>query len=172
MQPKLTPYLMRCMERIDADGWGHLADLLQDFGRWARTQACKGFPGGHGTAEPYLLDDQSALVIDAAWGELRRAFPQIERLLRMYYIQGRDLGDIYSVLRRRGGRKRRAGAVRRKDFYAVDLVTLGAQLCVNEQHISRLIDSGTMRIYRTLKEWQTKTQGVALDRRSNIRQRI
>ena len=74
-------------------------DLLIHYGRWACYLGCSGYATGK-QSQTAWIDDESALCLDAAFGRLKKAFPIIWQVLRMYYVQDMDELDIVTMFKR------------------------------------------------------------------------
>ena len=106
----LTKYIIEAIQ----DGYSSdYLSLLHNYGLWARYFGAVGYHCPATAHEDYIIDDESALVIDACMCWLKQTRPQVHKLLSMYYIRGLDEYDILSVLKERVTVKR----VRHKDRY-------------------------------------------------------
>ena len=106
----LTKYI------IEAIQYGYSSDylsLLHNYGLWARYFGAVGYHCPATAHEDYIIDDESALIVEACMCWLKQTRPQVHKLLSMYYIRGLDEYDILSVLKERVTVKR----VRHKDRY-------------------------------------------------------
>lgn len=106
----LTKYIIEAIQ----DGYSSdYLSLLHNYGLWARYFGAVGYHCPATAHEDYIIDDESALVIEACMCWLKQTRPQVHKLLSMYYIRGLDEYDILSVLKERVTVKR----VRHKDRY-------------------------------------------------------
>ncbi len=106
----LTKYIIEAIQ----DGYSSdYLSLLHNYGLWARYFGAVGYHCPATAHEDYIIDDESALVVEACMCWLKQTRPQVHKLLSMYYIRGLDEYDILSVLKERVTVKR----VRHKDRY-------------------------------------------------------
>lgn len=106
----LTKYIIEAIQ----DGYSSdYLSLLHNYGLWARYFGAVGYHCPATAHEDYIIDDESALVIEACMCWLKQTRPQVYKLFSMYYIRGLDEYDILSVLKERVTVKR----VRHKDRY-------------------------------------------------------
>ncbi len=106
----LTKYIIEAIQ----DGYSSdFLSLLHNYGLWARYFGAVGYHCLATAHEDYIIDDESALVVEACMCWLKQTRPQVHKLLSMYYIRGLDEYDILSVLKERVTVKR----VRHKDRY-------------------------------------------------------
>lgn len=93
--------LTRLLKDYIAEGYSTtFIELLEDWGRWARYFGCQGYYGVHASDPIRFLDDDSAMILDAAFGKLKQSRPMYWKLMRMRYVQKLDSDDIEAVLRR------------------------------------------------------------------------
>ena len=106
----LTKYIIEAIQ----DGYSSdYLSLLHNYGLWARYFGAVGYHCPATAHEDYIIDDESALIVEACMCLLKQTRPQVHKLLSMYYIRGLDEYDILSVLKERVTVKR----VRHKDRY-------------------------------------------------------
>lgn len=106
----LTKYIIEAIQ----DGYSSdFLSLLHNYGLWARYFGAVGYHCPATAHEDYIIDDESALIVEACMCWLKQTRPQVHKLLSMYYIRGLDEYDILSVLKERVTVKR----VRHKDRY-------------------------------------------------------
>jgi hypothetical protein len=106
----LTKYIIEAIQ----DGYSSdFLSLLHNYGLWARYFGAVGYHCPATAHEDYIIDDESALIVEACMCLLKQTRPQVHKLLSMYYIRGLDEYDILSVLKERVTVKR----VRHKDRY-------------------------------------------------------
>lgn len=106
----LTEYIIEAIQ----DGYSSdYLSLLHNYGLWARYFGAVGYHCPATAHEDYIIDDESALIVEACMCWLKQTRPQVHKLLSMYYIRGLDEYDILSVLKERVTVKR----VRHKDRY-------------------------------------------------------
>lgn len=106
----LTKYIIEAIQ----DGYSSdYLSLLHNYGLWARYFGAVGYHCPATAHEDYIIDDESALIVEACMCWLKQTRPQVHKLLSMYYIRGLDEYDILSVLKERVTVKR----VRHKDRY-------------------------------------------------------
>lgn len=106
----LTKYIIEAIQ----DGYSSdYLSLLHNYGLWARYFGAVGYHCPATAHEDYIIDDESALVIEACMCWLKQTRPQVYKLFSMYYVRGLDEYDILSVLKERVAVKR----VRHKDRY-------------------------------------------------------
>ena len=104
----LTKYIIEAIQ----DGYSSdYLSLLHNYGLWARYFGAVGYHCPATAHEDYIIDDESALIVEACMCWLKQTRPQVHKLLSMYYIRGLDEYDILSVLKERVTVKR----VRHKD---------------------------------------------------------
>lgn len=145
----LTPLLQRAVEQ---EGAGDFIQLLEDFGRWARPFYTKGWHSGLTYAQPALVDDESARLLDIALGIVKRRRPLIFDLLRMHFINSLDEHQICRVLNRGRAREPRGGVQRGQGFYRVDLSQLGMQTQITERVVTQLVNVGVEHWREALRE--------------------
>lgn len=106
----LTKYIIEAIQ----DGYSSdYLSLLHNYGLWARYFGAVGYHCPATAHEDYIIDDESALIVEACMCWLKQTRPQVHKLLSMYYIRGLDEYDILSFLKERVTVKR----VRHKDRY-------------------------------------------------------
>ena len=106
----LTKYIIEAIQ----DGYSSdFLSLLHNYGLWARYFGAVGYHCPATAHEDYIIDDESALIVEACMCLLKQTRPQVHKLLSMNYIRGLDEYDILSVLKERVTVKR----VRHKDRY-------------------------------------------------------
>lgn len=106
----LTKYIIEAIQ----DGYSSdYLSLLHNYGLWARYFGAVGYHCPATAHEDYIIDDESALIVEACMCWLKQTRPQVYKLFSMYYIRGLDEYDILSVLKERVTVKR----VRHKDRY-------------------------------------------------------
>lgn len=106
----LTKYIIEAIQ----DGYSSdYLSLLHNYGLWARYFGAVGYHCPATAHEDYIIDDESALIVEACMCWLKQTRPQVYKLFSMYYIRGLDEYDILSVLKERVTVKR----VRLKDRY-------------------------------------------------------
>ena len=99
---------------------GEFYDLLIQYGRWACYLGCSGYATGK-QSQTAWIDDDSALCLDAAFGRLKKSFPAVWQILRMYYVQDMDELDIVTMLKRnKKQRNNRQGVERGRRYYGFD----------------------------------------------------
>lgn len=107
---KLTRFIQEAIE----DGYSsEYLNLLHNYGLWARYFGAVGYLHPGLAHEDYIIDDDSALIVDRAMQKLKDSRPTVYSMLSMYYVRGFDEYDILSVLKERVTVKR----VRHKDRY-------------------------------------------------------
>lgn len=110
----LTKYIIEAIQ----DGYSSdYLSLLHNYGLWARYFGAVGYHCPATAHEDYIIDDESALIVEACMCWLKQTRPQVYKLFSMYYIRGLDEYDILSVLKERVTVKR----VRHKDRYDATL---------------------------------------------------
>lgn len=124
--------------------------LLRNYGLWARYFGCVGYKTHGSSSESYIIDDESALIIDGAFGHLKQTRPNIFLLVRMYYINGWDEYDILSVIKEKPGRKPKVK--KRRNFFAVKSNEQGCLNYLNAQSVRELIIRGEKLIFDYLQE--------------------
>lgn len=106
----LTKYIIEAIQ----DGYSSdYLSLLHNYGLWARYFGAVGYHCPATAHEDYIIDDESALIVEACMCWLKQTRPQVYKLFSMYYVRGLDEYDILSVLKERVTVKR----VRHKDRY-------------------------------------------------------
>lgn len=106
----LTKYIIEAIQ----DGYSSdYLSLLHNYGLWARYFGAVGYHCPATAHEDYIIDDESALIVESCMCWLKQTRPQVYKLFSMYYIRGLDEYDILSVLKERVTVKR----VRHKDRY-------------------------------------------------------
>lgn len=92
----LTKYIIEAIQ----DGYSSdYLSLLHNYGLWARYFGAVGYHCPATAHEDYIIDDESALVVESCMCWLKQTRPQVHKLLFMYYIRGLDEYDILSVLK-------------------------------------------------------------------------
>lgn len=103
-RPKPTPLILSvCIaDRVTGD----FIALCREWGKWSRGGGVMGW-GKATEAEPWTIDDDSALCLDAALGDLGREWPSHVDLIHMHFKRGLDFGEIAEALAKTFERKRR-----------------------------------------------------------------
>lgn len=73
--------------------------LLWEFGKWSRYFGCQGYGGG-ARGESYVIDDESAAILDRVLCRLKREHPGLYLLFTRYYIGGMTEMQIVREIRR------------------------------------------------------------------------
>lgn len=82
--------LTRYVHDAIAEGYSEaFINALENWGKWSRYFGCMGY-GAHGNdpEDSYIIDDDSALIIDKAFCELKEHNPAIYLVLKFFYIGG------------------------------------------------------------------------------------
>lgn len=102
-RPYPTPLILNaCISaRID-----DFLSLCFEWGKWSRGGGVMGW-GKAPDVEPWTIDDESALCMDAALADLGRDWPNYVDLLHMHFKRGLGYGEIAEALAKTFERKRR-----------------------------------------------------------------
>lgn len=126
----------------DAIAEGHASNAfvmaLINWGRWSRYFGCMGYGGKH-SSDPdsgYVIDDESALLIDKAFCDLKERRPSLYLVLKFFYIGGLSEKQIVYKLQR------------------LHLVEDRSLKYANMFTIREIINNGEQAIYNTLTMWQ------------------
>lgn len=93
----LTKYIIEAIQ----DGYSYdYLSLLHNYGLWARYFGAVGYHCPATAHEDYIIDDESALIVEACMCWLKQTRPQVYKLFSMYYVRGLDEYDILSVLKK------------------------------------------------------------------------
>lgn len=127
-------------------------DLLIQYGRWACYLGCSGYATGK-QSQTAWIDDDSALCLDAAFGRLKKSFPAVWQILRMYYVQDMDELDIVSMLKRnKKQRNKRQGVRRGRNYYGFDPAYADALLRAGPPEILNIKKRGDEIVFNYLLE--------------------
>lgn len=104
--------------------------LLEDWGRWER-YAAKVQGWGKGRSDPpHIVDDATALAINAAAGRIKQQSEALFKILELRYIQDLETGAILKILRKLIDNKRAR--------------------YMRESFVDKLIDEASRRLYEEL----------------------
>lgn len=133
-------------------------DLLIQYGRWACYLGCSGYATGK-QSQTAWIDDDSALCLDAAFGRLKKAFPAVWQILRMYYVQDMDELDIVSMLKRnKKQRNKRQGVERGRNYYGFDPAYADALCSVGTKEVLAIKKRGDEMILSYLQEMNLQNE--------------
>lgn len=82
----LTRYLADAVR--DPEDSGAFVRALENWGKWSRYFGCMGYGHHGGCVDDYVIDDESALIIDKAFCELKETRPNMYLVLKFFYIGG------------------------------------------------------------------------------------
>lgn len=92
--------LTRLIQESIEDGYSEkYISLLTNYGLWARYFGAVGYLHPGLSSEPYIIDDDSALIVDRAMQKLKDSRPTVYNMMSMYYVRGLDEYDILSILK-------------------------------------------------------------------------
>ena len=98
----LTKYIIEAIQ----DGYSsEYLSLLSNYGLWARYFGCSGYPGHTSSNQTYTISDESAMIIDKAFCELKQKQPNLYMLLNMFYIQNKSPDEIFLILKKQNKKK-------------------------------------------------------------------
>ncbi len=98
----LTKYIIEAIQ----DGYSsEYLSLLSNYGLWARYFGCSGYPGHTSSNQTYTISDESAMIIDKAFCELKQKLPNLYKLLNMFYIQNKSPDEIFLILKKQNKKK-------------------------------------------------------------------
>ena len=98
----LTKYIIEAIH----DGYSYdYLSLLHNYGLWARYFGCSGYPGHTSSNQTYTISDESAMIIDKAFCELKQKLPNLYKLLNMFYIQNKSPDEIFLILKKQNKKK-------------------------------------------------------------------
>ena len=80
-------------------------NLLHNYGLWSRYFGCSGYPGRTSANQTYTISDESAMIIDKAFCELKQKQPNLYMLLNMFYIQNKSPDEIFLILKKQNKKK-------------------------------------------------------------------
>lgn len=131
-------------------------DLLIQYGRWACYLGCSGYATGK-QSQTAWIDDESALCLDAVFGRLKKAFPAVWQILRMYYVQDMDELDIVTMLKRaKKLRRTRQGVRRGRNYYGFDPAYAEVLCSVGPKEVLSIKKRGEEMIFNYLIEINQK----------------
>lgn len=82
------------------DGPGpYFTALIDDYGAWADYTGAPGLKTGARKPGPHFIDDESALIIDRFFGEIKRKKPKIYKIMFLYYIKKMSADKIAHIVR-------------------------------------------------------------------------
>ena len=87
-------------EAITAESSAEYIRLLHNYGIWSRYFGCSGYPGHTSSNQTYTISDESAMIIDKAFCELKQKQPNLYKLLNMFYIQCKSPDEIFLILKK------------------------------------------------------------------------
>ena len=94
-RPNPTPLILTVLLSNHAEA--DFLPLCYEWGKWSRGGGVMGW-GKAPEAEPWTIDDDSALCLDAALGDLGREWPSHVDLIHMHFKRGLDFGEIAEAL--------------------------------------------------------------------------
>lgn len=126
-------------------------ELLTQWGIWSRGKLCRGYPTGH-HAQSCSITDDAALYLDQCIAPMRQRKKLWWRIFALHYVQGFDTLDIETLLKGKPRKGPRAGVIRTKDFYGVDLSRLDAKTALTEAEIRQLLQYAENTVFNNLLE--------------------
>lgn len=104
--------------------------LLEDWGRWERT-AAKVQGWGKGRSDPpHIVDDATALVLNAAAGRIKQQSEALFKILELRFIQDLETDEILKIFRK--------------------LIDDKRARYMRESLVDKLIDEASRRLYEEL----------------------
>lgn len=104
--------------------------LLEDWGRWERT-AAKVQGWGKGRSDPpHIVDDATALVLNAAAGRIKQQSEALFKILELRFIQDLETDEILKIFRK--------------------LIDDKRARYMRESFVDKLIDEASRRLYEEL----------------------
>ena len=133
-------------------------DLLIQYGRWACFLGCSGYATGK-QLQTAWIDDDSALCLDAAFGRLKKAFPAVWQILRMYYVQDMDELDIVTMLKSVKKQCGKGQGVRRgRNYYGFDPAYADVLCSVGPKDVLAIKKRGEEMVFNYLLEIKNELQ--------------
>ena len=151
----LTKYIIEAIQ----DGYSsEYLSLLSNYGLWARYFGCSGYPGHTSSNQTYTISDESAMIIDKAFCELKQKLPNLYKLLNMFYIQNKSPDEIFLILKKQNKKKIKPRKPRHcSNYFEFNPVVDTALKYVTTQDICDLIKRGEQLI---LSQLRSMNEGV------------
>lgn len=86
-------------DRISEGPGPYFTALIDDYGAWADYTGAPGLKTGTRKPGPRFIDDESALIIDRFFGEIKRKKPKIYKIIFLYYIKKMDIDKIAHIVK-------------------------------------------------------------------------
>lgn len=100
--------MTRYIEDSISEGYSDkYVSMLINYGLWARYFGAVGYLHPGLSTETYIIDDDSALIVDRAMQKLKDSRPTVYLMLSMYYVRGLDEYDILSVLKEKSCKRKK-----------------------------------------------------------------
>lgn len=137
----------------------NFVSLVEDYGRWARYSGIGGYSTGHHRDGPKFIDDDSALVIDRAFGVIRKSHKRVYQVLEMYYIKRMDMLDIACFWNRSNHERgvQRHAIEQADGMYAVKQHGHRTRYGADADLVGDIIRFYTNRLREILKEFELQT---------------
>lgn len=142
----MIPWMIADALRDGAKSRAFLA-LLEDYGKWARDKGIQGYRSGH-TPQPYLMDDDTGLIVDRAMQRLKDTRPKLYELMAAFFIQELSVDDLSAPR----GKKRHLGITHTKNFYGVDLSQYEGTDYLTSSDVVMLLNFAMDLIFNFLRE--------------------
>lgn len=124
--------------------------LLFNYGLWSRYFGCAGYPGHSSSQQVCTISDDSALIIDKAFGDLKSKQPNLYKLLNLYYIQCKSPDEIFLILKQQR-REVKLKRKHRRNYFEFNPATDTALRYVTTQAICDLIRRGEQLVLNQLR---------------------
>lgn len=130
------------------------ANLLHNYGLWARYFGAVGYLHPGLSTETYIIDDESALIVDRAMQSLKDTRPNVYRLITLFYIRGLDEYDILSVIK--GPKKQKKHREFKLNYFEFNPSVDCAIHYATAETIRDLLNLGESYIFRYLETFDEK----------------
>ena len=150
-------------ERMKEGPGPYFTALIDDYGAWADYTGAPGLKTGTRKPGPRFIDDESALIIDRFFGEIKRKKPKVYKIMFLYYIKKMDVDRIAGIVRldHPGQRMRKKQKRKGKDgAYSANHIagTAQAGIELGPADVEFIIRRATLQIYHLIED--LKNEGL------------
>lgn len=98
--------------------------MLYDYGAWSRYSGCCSYPRLFDKPESYSIDDESALILDRCFQELKNKSQVLFIVMMLHYQSKLDSLDIHVLI----SHKKRYRHLRLNSHLINDMINVGTQM--------------------------------------------
>ncbi|MGN0903055.1 MAG: hypothetical protein ACI4M9_07205 [Succinivibrio sp.] len=137
-------------EAIAEDNSTEYFRLLRNYGLWSRYFGCSGYPSSS-SHQTYSISDESAMIVDKAFGELKKKQPNLFRLMNLHYVQCKSPDEIFLILKKQNKEQKLLKPRHRSNYFEFNPALDTALKYINTQAICDLLRRGEQIILDSLR---------------------